>query len=178
MTHLCFQLKGRALQSGQTIRCDTDHTVYSDKLFNSFSDTLSEADVSIKTVSSDSVMKSSPSEQPAAAAEEPFAVTSVKVQKWLTPQTCLFCYETSAHPQTQSFQCTVSLQKHYQFVHFQYQISLFCCLIETYDVIIQNFDHFINHAVIIHKSDLRVRLSIMKVQHHTIKSEALATFRL
>ena len=83
-------------------------------------------------------------------------------KKQLTTCTCLFCFENAQCLCAQSFLTTVSLCNHYCMIHFQYQISAFLCSILSCDKLILNLNHFVNHAVSVHKSDLDVRASIMK----------------
>ncbi len=89
---------------------------------------------------------------------------------------CLFCFENLQYLQTQQFSIIVSLHNHYYMIHFQYQIDTFLCSILSCNKIILNFNHFINHVIMIHKSDLRVRIFIMKIQKCSVKSETLISF--
>jgi hypothetical protein len=99
-------------------------------------------------------------------------------QKRLTSRTCLFCYGNPQRSHAQNFRTTASLRNHYRMVHFQYQMGAFPCPMISCNKIILDLIHFANHAVTVHKSDLGVRASIVKVQARSVKPGTLNPFRL
>ena len=101
-----------------------------------------------------------------------------QAQKRLTMRTCLFCFGNPQRSRAQRFPTTASLRNHYCMIHFQYQIDTFLCPVPSCDKIVLDPNHFANHAVTVHKSDLGVRASIMKVQKHSVKPGTLIPFRL
>jgi len=90
-------------------------------------------------------------------------------KKQLIIYTCLFCFKNAQCLYAQSFSITVSLHNHYCMIHFQYQIGAFLCSILSCNKLILNLNHFVNHAVTVHKLNLDVRASIMRVQKCTVK---------
>lgn len=116
---------------------------------------------------------------------QPTEVTEVAIpriipqpQKRLTTRTCLFCFGDPQRSRAQRFPTTASLRNHYRMVHFQYQLGAFLCPIPSCDKIVLDPNHFANHAVTVHKTDLGVRASIMKVQGRSAKPGTLIPFRL
>ena len=91
------------------------------------------------------------------------SLTISQTQKHLITYMCLFCFKNLQCLCAQQFQTTDSLYKHYCMIHFQYQMSAFLYLILSCNKIILNLNYFVNHAVMIHKLNLRVRAFIMKV---------------
>lgn len=101
-----------------------------------------------------------------------------KAKRSSTFLTCLFCYDNSKREQTQSLARSDSLRRHYRQVHFQYQVNSFSCSLSDCMKIIQNSDHFVNHAVTMHKLNLEVRAVIMKALKRTVKLDQLVLFTL
>ncbi len=91
------------------------------------------------------------------------SLTISQTQKHLITYMCLFCFKNLQCLCAQQFQTTDSLYKHYCMIHFQYQMSAFLYSILSCNKIILNLNYFVNHAVMIHKLNLRVRAFIMKV---------------
>jgi len=80
-----------------------------------------------------------------------------KAKRSPTSLTCFFCYGNPKRGRTQSLARSDSLRRHYRQVHFQYLIGPFPCPLPDCLKIIHDPDHFANHAVTVHKSDLGVR---------------------
>ncbi len=110
---------------------------------------------------------------------KPVASSKVsKAKRSPTSLTCLFCYGNPKRGRTQSLARSDSLRRHYRQVHFQYQVGPFPCPLPDCMKIIQDSDHFANHAVTMHKSDLGVRAVIMEALERTVKPGQLALFTL
>ena len=92
--------------------------------------------------------------------------------------TCLFCHGNPKRGRTQNFARTDSLRRHYRQVHFQYQVGPFPCPLSDCMKIIHDSDHFANHAVTIHDSDLGVWARITEALKRTTKPGQLASFVL
>ena len=105
-----------------------------------------------------------------------FKVT--KAKKSPTSLTCLFCYGNPKRGRTQSLARSDSLRRHYRQVHFQYQVGPFPCPLLDCRKIIHDSDHFANHAVTAHRSDLGVRAVIKEALERTTKPGQLASFTL
>jgi len=101
-----------------------------------------------------------------------------KAKKSPTSLTCLFCYGNPKRGRTQSLARSDSLRRHYLQVHFQYQVGPFPCPLPDCMKIIHDSDHFANHAVTMHKSDLGVRAVIMEALERAAKPGRLASFTL
>lgn len=99
-----------------------------------------------------------------------------KIRKPPTPLTCLFCHGNPRRARTQRFARRDSLRRHYRQVHFQYQVGPFLCPLPDCFKIIQDSDHFANHATTVHKSDLGVRAAIRSARARTAKPGQLAPF--
>ena len=106
----------------------------------------------------------------------PFKI--IKIKESSTSLICLFCYSNPKHRHTQNLTHNDSLWKHYQQMHFQYQIDSFSYSLPNCNKIIHNSDHFANHAVTVHKLDLRVWAVIMEALERTAKPGQLALFTL
>ena len=113
-----------------------------------------------------------------ATAEVIISLSVLSRKKQLITHTCLFCFENAQCLHAQSFSIIVSLHNHYCMIHFQYQIGAFLCSILFCNKLILNLNHFVNYAVTVHKSDLNVRASIIRIQKCTVKSETLISFTL
>lgn len=96
--------------------------------------------------------------------------TQAQSSSTLGTRTCLFC-----HTRFRRKDC---LRRHYRTRHFQYQVGPFSCPVPSCKKIINDADHFSNHAVAFHKSDLGVRASIMSTTTRNAKPGQLATFTL
>jgi len=109
------------------------------------------------------------------------SAASSKITKTKRPPsslTCLFCYGNPKRGRTQCLARSDSLRRHYRQVHFQYQVGPFPCPLPDCKKIIHDSDHFANHAVKVHKSDLGVRAVISRALERTAKPGQLATFTL
>ena len=102
----------------------------------------------------------------------------IKTKKPPTSLTCLFCYGNPKRGRTQSLARSDSLRRHYRQVHFQYQVGPFPCPLPDCNKIIHDSDHFANHAVTTHRSDLGVRAVITEALERTAKPGQLASFAL
>lgn len=83
-----------------------------------------------------------------------------KVKKSPTYLTCLLCYGNPKRGGTQILARSDSFRNHYRQVHFQYQVGPFPCPLLDCKKIIHDSDHFANHAVTAHSSDLEVRAAV------------------
>lgn len=101
-----------------------------------------------------------------------------KAKKSPTSLTCLFCYGNPKRGRTQILARSDSLRRHYRQVHFQYQVGPFPCPLPECEKIIHDLDHFANHAVTSHRSDLGVRAVIKEALERTAKPGQLASFTL
>ncbi len=110
---------------------------------------------------------------------KPLASSKItKIKKPAASLTCLFCYGNPKRGRTQSLARSDSLRRHYRQVHFQYQVGPFPCPLPDCMKIIHDSDHFANHAVTVHKSDLGVRAVISGALERTAKPGQLAMFTL
>ena len=98
------------------------------------------------------------------------------VQHSIPRNACLFCYQKPGRRQI--FRRKDILRKHYRLMHFQYQIGPFICPVPKCDKLIKDPDHFGNHAVSGHRSDLGVRASIMRTESRRARPGQLASFNL
>ena len=119
--------------------------------------------------------------KPVKSAKSRKLVASSKITKAHKPPTsltCLFCYGNPKRGRTQSLARTDSLRRHYRQVHFQYQVGPFPCPLPDCMKIIHDSNHFANHAVTMHRSDLGVRAVITEALKRTAKPGQLASFTL
>ena len=119
--------------------------------------------------------------KPVRSAKSRKLVASSKITKANKPPTslmCLFCYGNLKRGRTQSLARTDSLRRHYRQVHFQYQVGPFPCPLPDCMKIIHDSNHFANHAVTMHRSDLGVRAVITEALKRTAKPGQLASFTL
>ena len=100
----------------------------------------------------------------------------IVTQKFLTPLIYLFC--SSKQGRKPIFPQKDVLRRRYHFWHFQYQISPFLYPISSCRMLINDISHFSNHATTIHKSDLKIRASIIDIMAHSPKPDYLASFVL
>ena len=99
-----------------------------------------------------------------------------KVRRARPTLICLFCCGKGGRKQP--FPRKDSLRRHYRTRHFPYQVGAFLCPVPKCSQLINDPDHFCNHAVSVHKSDLGVRASIMGTKARRAKPGQLATFSL
>ena len=99
-----------------------------------------------------------------------------KTKKLLTPLTCLFCHGNPRRGRTQTLARSDSLRRHYRQVHFQYQVGPFPCPLQDCAKIIQDPDHFANHASTKHKSDLGARAIIANTSTRVDRPGQLPSF--
>lgn len=110
------------------------------------------------------------------------SVTSSKITKAKGPPTSLAClffyYGNPNRRRTQSLTRSDSLRRHSRQVHFQYKVGLFPYPLPNRIKIIHDLDHFANHAVTMHKSDLGVRAVIMEALERAAEPRPLASLTL
>lgn len=180
MSRLCWQAEGKGQQNSAAAKHNTHPLIHSSSVCSDLPAPLPDSDADIRP-SQLSFKEPKPGhcDQAATATTEVVIPPSVPpTKKWLTNRTCLFCFGNPQRSRAQRFPTTASLRNHYRMVHFQYQIGAFPCPIPSCDKIIQDPNHFANHAVTVHKSDLGVRASIMKFQGRIVKPGTLIPFRL
>lgn len=141
------------------------------------SDTI-EAFVDLDAITPPKAAKSTKAVKSAKLTKPVVSSKITKTKKPLASLTCLFCYGNPKRGRTQSFARSDSLRRHYRQVHFQYQVGPFPCPLPDCMKIIHDSDHFANHAVTEHKSDLGVRAVISGTLERTAKPGQLATFTL
>jgi len=180
MSRLCSQSEGKGRRNFGGPRHDVKSLVHSPMPCDSPPKPLLEADAHVRPtqLAVDAARPGRRDQAAAATTAVAIPLTIPQTQKRLTTRTCLFCFGNPQRSRAQRFPTTASLRNHYRMVHFQYQIGAFPCPIPTCDKIILDPNHFANHAVTIHKSDLGVRASIMKVQERSVKPGTLIPFRL
>ena len=180
MSHLCLQTEGKGQQNSIATKHNNNSLIQSNSVCDDLVKSLSDFDTNIPPTQS--FIKAAEPEQcgqaTTAITETVIPPSLPPMKKWLTTCTCLFCFENLQCSHAQRFPITTSLCNHYCMIHFQYQIDTFSCPIPACDKIILDLNHFANHAVTIHKSDLRVRTFIMKIQERSVKPGTLITFRL
>jgi len=180
LSRLCSQSEGKGQQNLTCPKHNNNSLVHNNGVSDNPSKPLPEISAHIQPTQP-SIEAAKPGQCDQATTE----ITEVTIppsvpprKKWLITRTCLFCYGNAQRSHAQSFQTTASLRYHYCMVHFQYQIGAFLCPIPSCNQIIMDPDHFANHAVTVHKSDLGVRAYIMRVQKHTVKPGLLIPFTL
>lgn len=102
--------------------------------------------------------------------KQPSMQTPAPIKQASKKSTCLFC--------NARFSRKDNLRRHYRTRHFQYQIGTFYCPVPGCEKLIKDPDHFSNHAVTCHKSDLGIRASVMRTSTRYAKPGQLATFNL
>jgi len=181
MSHLCLQSEGKG-QQNLTVLKHNNHSslVHSNSVNNNLLKPLFEFGTHIQSIQLfiEAAKPEQCDQAITATTEVTISLSVLSRKKKLITHTCLFCFKNAQHLCAQSFSIIVSLHNHYCMIHFQYQISAFLCPILSCDKLILNLNHFVNHAVTVHKSDLDVRAFIMRVQKHTVKSETLISFTL
>lgn len=87
-------------------------------------------------------------------------ITSALRKKTSRRRTCLFCVSDHKRGPIRTFTRTASLRKHYENVHFQYQVGCFVCPVLGCQKLIRDRKMFAGHAVAIHKNDIGVRATL------------------
>ncbi len=179
MSRLCSQSEGKGQRSSSDPKHDVNSLTHGSKPCDSPSKPILESDAHVRpTQPAIETARPEQCDQPTGITEVAIPRIIPQAQKRLTTRTCLFCFGNSQRSRAQRFPTTASLRNHYRMVHFQYQIGAFPCPIPSCDKIVLDPNHFANHAVTVHKSDLGVRASIMKVQGRSAKPGTLIPFRL
>ena len=105
-------------------------------------------------------------------------ITSALRKQTSRRRTYLFYISDHKRGRSRTFTRTASLRRHYENVHFQYQVGCFIYPVPSCQKLIRDRKVFASHAVAIHKNDIGVRATLRESINRQKKPGELVAFTL